>query len=222
MTDPNVPAEPTDPAAGNGAVPPAPTDDTTGAVPPTPPVSDAAAAAAAPAPVEGAPAPAAPPVPPAPPAPGYGQQAPYGQPAYGQPAYGQQPQQPYGQPGQPGAPAYGQQPQQPYGQPAYGQPAPGYAQPYAPQVKSPVLSILSMVGGILSVVLAWVYGLGFPFGVAAVILGFIGRKKEPAAKGFWLTGIITGFVGIAIAIVEWAVIIIALIAFSTYRGSYTY
>ena len=37
---------------------------------------------------------------------------------------------------------------------------------------------------------------------AAVVLGFIGKKREPAAKGMWLTGIILGFVGIAIAVLS--------------------
>ena len=103
-------------------------------------------------------------------------------------------------------------------QPAYGaaglRPArPGLrARPYAPPAKSPTLSILSLVGGIIGVVLGWVYGIGFPFGVAAVILGFIGKTQGAGARGFWLTGIITGFVSIAFSLIIWAVIIIAIIA----------
>jgi hypothetical protein len=60
---------------------------------------------------------------------------------------------------------------------------------------------------------AW--GLGFLFAVAAVVLGFIGRRREPQAKGFWLTGIILGFVGIVIAIVFWISIAIFFATFST-------
>jgi hypothetical protein len=154
-----------------------------------------------------------PPAPPAsdtgavpPPAPGYGQQPPA-------PGYGQQYQQPYGQ--QPG------QPQQPYGQPAYGQPAPGYAQPYGqPAAKSPILSILSLVGGILGIVLNIAWGIGFLFGIAAVVLGFIGRNKEPQAKGFWLTGIILGFVSIAIAIIYWIFLAIIFASIASYQGTY--
>ncbi|CAM5371250.1 DUF4190 domain-containing protein [Leifsonia shinshuensis] len=195
-TDGSTPAQPVPPSSD---IPPAATPD---GVPPTPPV--------------------APPVQPAQPAaPGYGApQQPYGQ--QPQQPYGQQPQQPYGQqPQQPyGQQPYGQQPQQPYGQPAYGQPAPGYAQPYAaaPATKSPILSILSLVGGILGVILNFVYGIGFLFAVAAIVLGFIGRNKEPQARGFWLTGIILGFVGVAIAIVVWIAVAIFLANFSsTYR-----
>ncbi|MGO4592937.1 hypothetical protein AB4Z18_03850 [Leifsonia sp. 2TAF2] len=195
MTDPNAPTDPVDPNTQNGSVPP-----------PPPP-------AAAPAGDTGA-------VPP--PAPGYGQQPPA-------PGYGQQPpapgyQQPYGQ--QPPAPGYqqpyGQQPgQQPYGQPAYGQPAPGYAQPYGqPAAKSPILSILSLVGGIVGIVLNLAWGIGFLFGIAAIVLGFIGRNKEPQARGFWLTGIILGFVSIAIAIIYWIILAVIFASLANYSNTY--
>jgi len=49
--------------------------------------------------------------------------------------------------------------------------------------------------------IAW--GIGFLFGIAAIVLGFIGRNKEPQARGFWLTGIILGFVSLLIAIIYW-------------------
>lgn len=205
MSDPNTPSGAPEPEGTDGSTP----------AQPVPPSSDIPPAAAP----DGVP-PTPPVAPPAPPvAPGYGApQQPYGQQPqqpYGQQPYGQQPQQPYGQ--QP----YGQQPGQPgYGQPAYGQPAPGYAQPYAtaPATKSPILSILSLVGGILGIVLNLAFGIGALFGVAAIVLGFIGRTKEPQAKGFWLTGIILGFVSVAIAIIFWIFWGIFLASFSnTYR-----
>ena len=104
-------------------------------------------------------------------------QQPYGQQAYGQqPTYGQQP---YGQ-----QPAYGQQPQ-PYG---------AYQSPTPPQG----LSIAALITGIAGLV-------GVPFGsIAGVVLGHLGQKRQPWAKGFWLTGLITGYVGIAF----WAIVII--------------
>ncbi|GAA2046939.1 DUF4190 domain-containing protein [Leifsonia soli] len=205
MTDPNAPVEPTDPNSQNGSVPPPP---------PTPPASDTGAVPP-PAPGYGQ-QPPAPDYGQQPPAPGYGQQPPA--PGYGQqppaPGYGQPYQQPYGQqPGQPG--------QQPYGQPAYGQPAPGYAQPYGqPAAKSPILSILSLVGGILGILLNIAWGIGFLFGIAAVVLGFIGRNKEPQAKGFWLTGIILGFVSILIAIIYWIFLAIIFASIASYQGTY--
>jgi Na+-driven multidrug efflux pump len=87
------------------------------------------------------------------------------------------------------------------------QPTPPPSTPYAPAPasgKSPVLSILSLIFGILGVVLSlFLFGSGILPGAAGVVLGFLGRRKEPQAKGMWLTGIITGFVAVAIAIVVW-------------------
>jgi hypothetical protein len=111
-------------------------------------------------------------------------------------------QQPYQQPYQ--QQPYGQQPgyaQAPYVQPgAY----PGYA---APPPRG--LSITSMVLGIVGLVGSFIYGFGlFPV-IAAVITGFIARKRQPQGKAFWLTGLITGWVGIAICIL-WIVGLILL------------
>jgi succinate dehydrogenase/fumarate reductase cytochrome b subunit len=90
------------------------------------------------------------------------------------------------------------------------QPTPPPSTPYASApapAKSPILSILSLIFGILGVLLSlFLFGTGFLPGVAAVVLGFLGRRKEPQAKGMWLTGLITGFVAIAIAIVVWVVL----------------
>ena len=94
--------------------------------------------------------------------------APYGQAPYGQAPYGQQA---YQQPA-----AYGQQP---YG--AYQTPAAG-----APQG----VSIASLICGIAGII-------GIPFvSLAAIILGHIGQRNQPYAKGLWLTGLITGYVGL--------------------------
>jgi hypothetical protein len=87
------------------------------------------------------------------------------------------------------------------------QPTPPPSTPYAPApapAKSPILSILSLIFGILGVLLSlFLFGTGFLPGAAAVVLGFLGRRKEPQAKGMWLTGLITGFVAVGIAIVIW-------------------
>jgi len=94
-----------------------------------------------------------------------------------------------------------------YGQPVYGQPAygqPVYGQPTAPRG----LSIASMVCGIVGLMLSF-FAFGFLPALAAVILGHIGIKKEPTAKGFSITGLITGYVGIALSLV---VVLIALAA----------
>ena len=83
------------------------------------------------------------------------------------------------------------------------EPTPPPATPYVPAPaaqKSPVLSILSLVFGILGVLGIFAAGLGILPSIAGVVLGFIGRRKEPLAKGLWLTGLILSFVGIVIAL----------------------
>ena len=101
------------------------------------------------------------------------------------------------------------------------------ATPYAtaPATKAPILSILSLVAGIIgilgfAVVFVPFVGsiLGLPIPAAAIVLGLIGKKKEPtASKGLWLTGIILGVVGVVIAVIAflgWSLL------FAT-NGSYT-
>jgi hypothetical protein len=120
--------------------------------------------------------------------------------------------------------------QDPYGQSPYVQ------TPYAggaPAQKPAVLSIISLVLGILGIVGAFVVVLPI-FGsimqlfipAGAVVLGFLGKAKEPwAPKGLWLTGIILGFVGLAIAIISlilWIVAIASYGSFSTGGDFSTY
>jgi hypothetical protein len=128
----------------------------------------------------------------------YGQPQAYGQQQYGQQqAYGQQPAQ-YGQ-----QPAVYGQPQQPVQQ--YAQPAAGQYQAYPGGVYAPVpapprgLSIAAMITGIVGVV---AFGWFLPASIAALILGSMGKKREgQPARAFWLTGIITGWVGIGLCVV---------------------
>lgn len=96
---------------------------------------------------------------------------------------------PYGQAGYQQPAGYGQQPAA-YGQQPYG----AYQTPTPPQG----ISIAALITGIAGLI-------GVPFAsIAGVVLGHIGQKKQPWAKGFWLTGLITGYVGVAF----WALIII--------------
>ncbi|BDI23830.1 DUF4190 domain-containing protein [Herbiconiux sp. L3-i23] len=120
----------------------------------------------------------------------------------------------------PSSPAYSQQPyaQQPYS-----------GTPAAP-AKTPILSILSMIGGILGVVgglgVFWIPVAGpilqLWFPAAAVVLGFLGKRKEPQAKGFWLTGIITGFVGLLLFLIGILITVFFFVTISSYDGSYNY
>lgn len=99
-------------------------------------------------------------------------------------------------------------------------PAPPEQNPYGATPtgakKTPVLSIISLILGIISFLGGWIVIIPFIGSIlhlflpaGAVVTGFLGKKKEPqAAKGLWLTGIILGFFGIALALlflVLWSV-----------------
>ena len=109
---------------------------------------------------------------------------------------------PYAAPGQP-APyaAQGDQPQ----------PYPSPSTPYAPVAAGPAqtLSIIAMIAGIVGVLGSFV-GIGFLPAVAGVIMGHIAQKRQPWAKGFWVTALVTGYVGVAISV---AIGLFALIIF---------
>lgn len=90
------------------------------------------------------------------------------------------------------------------------------AAPGAQAAKAPVLSIISLIAGILGFLGAWIAFfpivgiMAWPVPIAAVILGFLGKRKEPqAAKGLWLTGIILGFVSLAICLLGLVVWVVA-------------
>lgn len=131
---------------------------------------------------------------------------------------------------QPGASGYAQPGASGYAAPG----AAGYAQTGAsgysqagPSGPSKTLSLIGMIVGIVGLLGFWVvflpiigsiFGLFLP--VAAVVLGFLGKKKEGLpAKPFWLTALITGFVGIGIALIAlvgW----IAIFAAGSSMGGY--
>jgi hypothetical protein len=56
-----------------------------------------------------------------------------------------------------------------------------------------------MISGISSIVLSFVF-FGFLPGVAAVVMGHMAQKKQPHARPYWLTGLITGYIGAAIGL----------------------
>ncbi|MDH2443945.1 hypothetical protein QDR37_08320 [Amnibacterium sp. CER49] len=103
------------------------------------------------------------------------------------------------------------------------QPVPPPPPPYPgtpEERRTPTLSILAIIFGILGAVLSlFVFGTGFLPGAAGVVLGFLGRRREPQARGLWLTGIITGFVAIALSII-WVIIFAIGIAVARSSGSY--
>lgn len=101
-------------------------------------------------------------------------------------------------------------PTSPYAAPsAYGTPVAGPKQ---------VLSLTSFILGIVGMLFSWIPFLGFLASLAAIIIGFIARKREPAApKWMSLIGIILGFVAIVIGIV---VIILLVVSFALSVNSY--
>ena len=91
-----------------------------------------------------------------------------------------------------------------------------------------MFSLISLIAGIVGLVGFFVVFIPIVGGImqliipaGAVVLGFIGKSKEPAARGMWLTGIILGFVGIAIALLS---IILWSVAFASLPDyvDYTY
>ncbi|MEP6478184.1 MAG: DUF4190 domain-containing protein [Rhodoglobus sp.] len=99
----------------------------------------------------------------------------------------------------PPAPPHAQPVANPYGAPA------AYAG--APAGPSQGLSITSMVLGILGILSSFI-GVGFLPALAAVITGHLAQKQQPHAKPFWLTGIITGYIGIAISVISVILLIV--------------
>ncbi|POH68553.1 hypothetical protein C3B60_05000 [Cryobacterium zongtaii] len=148
-------------------------------------------------------------------------------PAYGPPAPSEgTPPPPYGSP----PPGY-TPPGSGYGTPPpSGGPAAGYyaGQPGMPSAtKQPILSILSMIAGVIGILgspVAFfpIFGgiLAIILPAAGVVLGFIARNKEPNGKGFWLTGIITGFMGIALALLS--ILLWALVFATVPMNNYNY
>jgi hypothetical protein len=105
-----------------------------------------------------------------------------------------------------------------YGAPGY--PAPGYAQPggYAalPPVQPKGLAIASLILGIGAIAFFFLL-LSLPVGIAAIITGHLAQRRQPYARGLWITGLITGYAGIALGVLA----VIGFIVFFAVANSYT-
>lgn len=62
-----------------------------------------------------------------------------------------------------------------------------------PAAPSRSMSIISMVLGILSLL-----GFTVATGIPAVILGHMAQRSEPHGRGMWMTGLITGYIGVGL------------------------
>jgi hypothetical protein len=75
------------------------------------------------------------------------------------------------------------------------------------------LGLTSMILGIASIPLACCFGLGFLPGVAAVVLGFLGKKKadsgEATNRGQAMAGLICGAIGAALSLL-WFLLVVVL------------
>jgi hypothetical protein len=73
-------------------------------------------------------------------------------------------------------------------------------------------SLIGMIVGIVGFLLSPFFGSGLLFSIAAIVLGYVGRKREPQARGFWLAALITGWIGFAIGVIFLVVGIAVIVA----------
>ncbi|MDQ1544546.1 MAG: hypothetical protein QOK08_2184 [Actinomycetota bacterium] len=87
--------------------------------------------------------------------------------------------------------------------------APAYSP--APVGVKQTLSLVSFIVGLVAFLFGWALIFGLAAGIVAIILGVLGRKREPGApKWMWLVGIIAGAVGGATSLVITIVFFVAL------------
>lgn len=71
-------------------------------------------------------------------------------------------------------------------------------------------STWSLVTGVVGLVVSVFVGWGFPLSIVAIVLGLGARRREPQGRGRALTGLVTGFVGLACS-VGWLVYSVVVI-----------
>ena len=96
-------------------------------------------------------------------------------------------------------------------------PTPQTAYAAAPAAPPQGLAIASMITGIAGIFL----GGFFLASLAAIITGHMAQKRQPYARAFWLTGLITGYIGIGIAVVVFIFFVLWLVVFAGIVASTT-
>lgn len=97
----------------------------------------------------------------------------------------------------------------------------------APVASSPTqtLGILALILGIVGL-LASAAAAGLVFGIAAAILGHQSLRREPAARGMAIAGLVTGYVSIGVSVVSGiillATMLIPLFAVGLFLGTGTF
>jgi hypothetical protein len=84
--------------------------------------------------------------------------------------------------------------------PPTGAPPYGYGPPPAPS-QTNGLAIGALILGVLAVISSWTVAGGVLLGIAAIVLGFIGRRRDRAAgrgAGLSIAGIVTGIAGVVL------------------------
>jgi hypothetical protein len=81
---------------------------------------------------------------------------------------------------------------------------PGYGQP-APSAPNNTFGLVSMILGIVAIPLVCCFYIGVPIGIAAAVLGFLGKQKaeqgQATNRGQAMAGLICGIAAVALAIV---------------------
>jgi hypothetical protein len=81
---------------------------------------------------------------------------------------------------------------------------PGYGQP-APSTQNNTLGLLALILGIAAIPLTCCFYIGVPVGIAAIVLGYLGKQKaergEASNRGQAVAGLICGAVAVGLAIV---------------------
>ena len=77
------------------------------------------------------------------------------------------------------------------------------------------MAVAALILGILSVVLSWIPVAGWIMclimGVIAIVLGALGRTRQPDKKGMAVAGMILGIIGVVFSVV-WLLIAVACTA----------